>query len=117
MKSAQLIPGIKGRKAMRHFLLIVFVCFQMELIASGKAFELLEGGLTNRNYMTNIEGVPIVVRIGRENPAEIGIDRVREVYCHTLGAEMGVSPKISTVGCIDGCACLMQRVYPTVPRC
>lgn len=79
---------------MRNFLLIVFACAQVELAASGKVFELLEGGLTNRNYVANIEGVPIVVRIGRENPEELGIDRKREYACHSYGAEIGISPKI-----------------------
>jgi len=75
-------------------LLIVFACFQVELAASGKVFELLEGGLTNRNYVADIEGVQIVVRIGRENPEELGIDRKREFACQSYGSRIGISPKI-----------------------
>ena len=84
---------ITGQDSIKRVQCIVKAVFFKKV--SEDNISILEGGLTNQNYLVDLGNKKrVIVRLGRVNPAELGIDRVREVCCHTLGAEMGVSPKI-----------------------
>ena len=54
----------------------------------------LAGGLTNRIYRVDVDGVPYVVRIPGEGTEWLAIDRANEVYNTRSAAAAGVSPRV-----------------------
>jgi thiamine kinase-like enzyme len=64
----------------------------------GKALILtpLDGGLTNRNYRVDAEGVSYVLRLAGVNTDLLGIDREREMACSRTAAGVDVGPEVIT---------------------
>ena len=54
----------------------------------------LSGGMTNHNYAVQWQDKWFSVRIGRNNPEELNIDRKREVKMHQIASYFKVAPKI-----------------------
>src|SRR5262245_45803896 len=62
--------------------------------AAGAAVTLLEGGITNRNYLVEAAGQRLVVRIGGDNSHLLGIDRKNEHACSAIAARLGVGAEV-----------------------
>ena len=58
------------------------------------AWQPLDGGLTNRNYLLDVDGESFVLRIAGANTELLGIDRRREFECLQAAAAAGVGPEI-----------------------
>ncbi|MFT4552311.1 MAG: thiamine kinase-like enzyme [Chlamydiales bacterium] len=54
----------------------------------------LTGGVTNKAYLVQAEEDKFMVRLGRQSPEELGIDRESELLCHNLAAKHGIAPQI-----------------------
>src|SRR4051794_39126171 len=54
----------------------------------------LGGGLTNRNYLVEVDGASSVLRIAGTGTELLGIDRDREVACCRAAAAAGVAPAV-----------------------
>ncbi len=49
---------------------------------------------TNRNFKVYFDDRPIFLRLGRENPEEIGIDREVEVKFYSIAEKLGIAPEL-----------------------
>lgn len=67
----------------------------------------LEGGITNRNYRTRLEGVDVVVRLPGKDTGMLGIDRGAERAAAELAARRGVGPEV--VATLEDPPCLITR--------
>src|SRR5439155_5300083 len=56
--------------------------------------EPLAGGITNKNYLVQVDGERFVVRIPAPSGALLGIDRVIEHQASRLAAVAGVGPEV-----------------------
>jgi thiamine kinase-like enzyme len=54
----------------------------------------LSGGITNRNYRVNVNGVSFVLRVGGNDTNLLGIDRKVEHAASLRAAEVGVGPEV-----------------------
>lgn len=54
----------------------------------------LHGGITNTNFVANIDGEPLVVRLPGERTELLGIDRANESEAARRAAELGIGPAI-----------------------
>jgi thiamine kinase-like enzyme len=54
----------------------------------------LGGGLTNTNYLVNVDGMPYVLRIPGASTDLLAVDRKNEYYNTKAAAEAGVGPKV-----------------------
>ncbi|MFH0898662.1 MAG: choline kinase family protein [bacterium] len=54
----------------------------------------LHGGLTNTSFVATYKKKSFVVRLGKENPESLGINRLREIACHKCAAQIGIAPTI-----------------------
>jgi thiamine kinase-like enzyme len=54
----------------------------------------LRGGLTNTTFLATNQEDTFVVRIGKENPEILGIDRYCEDACQKSASQIGISPTI-----------------------
>jgi thiamine kinase-like enzyme len=59
--------------------------------------QLLEGGITNRNYRVNFGGVDYVVRLPGKRTELLGIDRDSERIATKAAAELGIAPRVATM--------------------
>jgi thiamine kinase-like enzyme len=64
------------------------------LDAKGAAVTLLEGGITNCNYLVETQGQRLVVRIGGDQCHLLGIDRKNEHACSSIAARLGVGAEV-----------------------
>jgi thiamine kinase-like enzyme len=62
----------------------------------GRAVELepLGGGITNRNFLVEVDGERFVLRIGGKDTALLGIDRRAEYEASRVAAALGVGPEV-----------------------
>ena len=58
------------------------------------AFEPLEGGITNRNYLVTVDGERFVLRIPGADTDLLGIDRANEYRAASAAADAGVGPEV-----------------------
>ena len=58
------------------------------------AFEPLEGGITNRNYLVTVGGERFVLRIPGADTDLLGIDRTNEYRAASAAADAGVGPEV-----------------------
>ncbi len=49
---------------------------------------------TNRSFKVVVNGSPFFLRIGRDNPGEVGIDRAREIRYLKVGQMLGLTPAL-----------------------
>lgn len=54
----------------------------------------LSGGLTNKNYLLQVGGRYLVLRINRSNTKTFDIDRQTELAVHQAAADAGISPAV-----------------------
>jgi thiamine kinase-like enzyme len=54
----------------------------------------LSGGITNRNFRVNVNGVSFVLRVGGNDTSLLGIDRKVEHAASLRAAEVGVGPEV-----------------------
>jgi thiamine kinase-like enzyme len=61
-----------------------------------RALELepLGGGITNRNFVVEVDGERFVLRIGGKDTALLGIDRYAEYEASRMAAALGVGPEV-----------------------
>jgi thiamine kinase-like enzyme len=64
------------------------------LDAKGAGVSLLVGGITNRNYLVEVPGQRVVVRIGGDQCHLLGIDRKNEHACSSIAARLGVGAEV-----------------------
>jgi thiamine kinase-like enzyme len=55
----------------------------------------LSGGITNRNFLVEVDGGAFVLRMGGQNTNLLGIDRVTEHAASLRAAEIGVGPEVA----------------------
>ena len=55
---------------------------------------LLAGGITNKNYLVQIEHETVVLRVSGAKTELLGIDREHEYAAHRVAAAAGIAPKI-----------------------
>jgi thiamine kinase-like enzyme len=67
--------------------------------------ELLEGGITNRNYRVNLGGTDYVVRLPGKDTELLGIDREAERLATRQAAELRLSPRVAAM--LDQPPCLV----------
>jgi thiamine kinase-like enzyme len=67
--------------------------------------ELLEGGITNRNFRVNLGGTDYVVRLPGKDTALLGINREAERLATRTAAELGLGPKVAAM--LDQPPCLV----------
>jgi thiamine kinase-like enzyme len=67
--------------------------------------QLLEGGITNRNYRVNFGGADYVVRLPGKRTELLGIDRDSERIATKAAAELGIAPRVATM--LDSPPCLV----------
>ena len=62
----------------------------------GRTFdpEPLGGGITNRNFLVEVDGVRYVIRIGGKDTALLGIDRRVEYEASLVAEKLGVGPDV-----------------------
>jgi thiamine kinase-like enzyme len=67
-----------------------------ERVWPGRAVELepLGGGITNRNFLVEVDGERFVLRIGGKDTALLGIDRRVEYEASRVAAALGVGPDV-----------------------
>jgi len=58
------------------------------------ALEPLGGGITNRNFLVDVDGERFVLRIGGKDTALLGIDRRVEYEASLVAAALGVGPEV-----------------------
>jgi thiamine kinase-like enzyme len=58
------------------------------------AFEPLEGGITNRNYLVTVDGERFVLRVPGADTELLGIDRPNEHQAASAAARAGVGPEV-----------------------
>jgi len=56
--------------------------------------EKINAGLTNISYIGLYNDKKCIVRLGRENPEELGINRLCEMHCQQASSEIGIAPKV-----------------------
>jgi thiamine kinase-like enzyme len=56
----------------------------------------LEGGITNRNYLIDVAGERLVLRVTGKDTDLLGIDRRREEAAARMAAKVGVGPEVFT---------------------
>jgi thiamine kinase-like enzyme len=78
--------------------------------AKGAAATLLEGGITNRNFLVEVAGQQLVVRIGGDQSHLLGIDRKNEHLCTSIAARLGVGAEV--VGYFAEERALVTRFIP-----
>lgn len=49
---------------------------------------------TNRNFKILLNDQPVFLRVGRENPEQIGIDRATEIAHYKVAESLGIAPKL-----------------------
>lgn len=54
----------------------------------------LSGGITNRNYRVEVDGVPHVLRVAGQDTELLGIDRAAEALHTAAAAELGLGPRL-----------------------
>ena len=59
--------------------------------------ELLEGGITNRNFRVNFGGTDYVLRLPGKDTELLGIDREAERLATRTAAELGLGPKVAAL--------------------
>jgi thiamine kinase-like enzyme len=59
--------------------------------------ELLEGGITNRNFRVNLGGTDYVVRLPGKDTELLGIDRDAERLATRTAADLGLGPKVAAL--------------------
>jgi thiamine kinase-like enzyme len=57
----------------------------------------LGGGITNHNFLLEVDGESLVLRIGGKDTEALGIDRRAEVAAARMAADIGVGPEVVTV--------------------
>jgi thiamine kinase-like enzyme len=62
--------------------------------AAGAKVAPLVGGITNQNYLVDIDGETFVLRIGGKGTHLLGIDRGRESICTAIAAQVGVGAEV-----------------------
>jgi thiamine kinase-like enzyme len=67
-----------------------------ERVWPGRAVEVepLGGGITNRNFLVEVDGERFVLRIGGKDTALLGIDRRVEYEASRVAAALGVGPEV-----------------------
>ena len=67
-----------------------------ERVWPGRAatIEPLGGGITNRNFRVDVDGETFVLRIGGEDTALLGIDRLAEHAASRVAAVLGLAPEV-----------------------
>jgi thiamine kinase-like enzyme len=57
----------------------------------------LGGGITNHNFLLEVDGQTLVLRIGGKDTEALGIDRRAEVAAARMAADVGVGPEVVAV--------------------
>jgi thiamine kinase-like enzyme len=57
----------------------------------------LGGGITNHNFLLEVDGESLVLRIGGKDTEALGIDRRAEVAAARMAADIGVGPEVVAV--------------------
>ncbi|MFN8021603.1 MAG: phosphotransferase [Acidimicrobiales bacterium] len=70
----------------------------------------LHGGITNRNYVVDVDGVDWVVRVPGERTELLGIDRANEREAAERAAELGIGPPV--LGELPGVRTLITQLVP-----
>ncbi|HYM51157.1 MAG TPA: choline/ethanolamine kinase family protein [Candidatus Limnocylindrales bacterium] len=78
-----------------------------------QSVEPLEGGITNRNYRVEVDGVRYVMRVPAERGDLLGIDRQAEHDASLLAASVGVGPEV--VAFVSPPGLLITRFIEGVP--
>src|ERR1700722_15532371 len=77
--------------------LLFFIIFVPSLDADEREYNIYSLNLftpTNRSFKAMVYGSPIFLRIGRNNPEEVGIDRTREIKYLKIGEMLGLTPAL-----------------------
>ena len=73
----------------------------------------LGGGITNHNFLLEVDGESLVLRIGGKDTEALGIDRRAEVAAARMAADIGVGPEVVTV--VEPEGYLVTRFIPGEP--
>jgi thiamine kinase-like enzyme len=73
----------------------------------------LGGGITNHNFLLEVDGESLVLRIGGKNTEALGIDRRAEVAAARMAADIGVGPEVVAV--VEPEGYLVTRFIPGEP--
>jgi thiamine kinase-like enzyme len=73
----------------------------------------LGGGITNHNFLVEIDGESLVLRIGGKDTEALGIDRRAEVAAARMAADIGVGPEVVAV--VEPEGYLVTRFIPGEP--
>ena len=65
-------------------------------------FEPLGGGITNHNFLVEVDGERLVLRVGGKDTELLGIDRKAELAAVEMAAAIGVGPEVAAVGGPEG---------------
>jgi thiamine kinase-like enzyme len=65
----------------------------------------LQGGITNRNYLTRLGGADYVVRLPGKDTEQLGIDRQAEAAANRCAARAGIAPEVAAF--LDDPPCLV----------
>jgi thiamine kinase-like enzyme len=65
-------------------------------------FEPLGGGITNHNFLVEVDGERFVLRVGGKDTELLGIDRKAERVAAEMAASIGVGPEVLEVGRLEG---------------
>jgi thiamine kinase-like enzyme len=82
--------------------------------ASGKlAASPMEGGITNHNYLVEVDGERFVARLAGRDTELLGIDREAEFEAATAAHRVGIAPEV--VWFLPKLGCLVTRFIEAVP--
>ena len=73
----------------------------------------LAGGITNRNFLVDVEGERYVLRMAGKDTHLLGIDRRAEAAAARMAAAVGVGPEV--VAALEGEGCLVTRFIDGSP--
>ena len=67
-----------------------------------RGFEPLGGGITNHNFLVDVDGERFVLRVGGKDTDLLGIDREAERAAAEMAAGIGVGPEVAAAGRSEG---------------
>lgn len=72
----------------------------------------LAGGITNRNFVANVDGIDYVLRLPGERTELLGINRSREIEASLRAAALGIGPPC--IGQLPGVGTLVTHFVPGI---
>jgi thiamine kinase-like enzyme len=76
------------------FLLSLLLCSALLPVEQNMTSLNMYATATNRNFKLSVDNSSLFIRIGRESPEELGIDRRREVELYKVAEGLGLAPKL-----------------------